>query len=144
MAGTLKNRFNIIMLAAVLVSLGLQSQGCHPLKSFKDIDTAVADNLIKAGRDSVNFVILDVRTPQEFASGYIAGAVNLDFKSADFPARLDELDKSKTYLVYCRTGGRSAKAMAMMKEKGFQRVYNLRGGITRWKADHLPVTDEYK
>ena len=130
----------MIMAKLAMVLLFLTLSGCHPLKPFSNIETDDAVKLIKARQNSADFVILDVRTPEEFNGGYIESAVNLDFKSPDFPARLEDLDKTKTYLVYCRAGGRSARAMTMMQEKGFKRVYNLSGGITDWQARQQPLS----
>ncbi len=123
-----------VLISVITFLMFILLNSCHPLKPFSDIEASDAVKLIQSGQNSGNLVILDVRTPEEFATGYIRGAVNLDFKSSEFPGKLDELDKTKTYLVYCRAGGRSAKAMTMMKEKGFQRVYNLRGGVLEWTA----------
>lgn len=78
-------------------------------------------------------VLLDVRTPEEIAQGKIAGAAELDFRSPDFAAQVDKLDKNKTYLIYCRSGNRSGQACKMMADKGFTSLYNLAGGILAWK-----------
>ncbi len=134
-----KTIFKILITVSTFLMVILLNN-CHPLKPFSDVETADAAKLIQARQNSADFVLLDVRTPEEFASGFISGAVNIDFKSPEFNGKLDELDKTKTYLVYCRSGGRSAKAMTMMKEKGFKRVYNLRGGIIEWNnAQKQPV-----
>lgn len=108
---------------------------CSHLKPFIDISPVQADEMIRANRDNPHFVILDVRTADEFNPEHLEGALNLDFKSVNFTVRIDSLDKSATYLLYCRSGGRSAKAMTLMKTKGFPKVYNLQGGITRWKKE---------
>ena len=86
-------------------------------------------------------VLLDVRTPKEFAEGHIAGAVNLDVQDPQFGAKLAKLDRDKTYLVYCRSGRRSASACGIMNEQRFPagRQYNLRGGITAWQQAGNPV-----
>ena len=80
-------------------------------------------------------VVLDVRTPEETAEGKIEGATELDFQSPDFAAQLDKMDKSKTYLVYCRSGNRSGKTCELMSEKGFAKFYNLAGGYTAWTTE---------
>lgn len=81
-------------------------------------------------------IILDVRTEQEFESGYIKGALNLDIRGgADFIASVEELDKSKTYFVYCRSGARSGQACQLMGQMGFEHVYNLEGGVLAWEGD---------
>ena len=85
-------------------------------------------------------VVLDVRTAREFASGHIAGAVNIDWNGPDFEKQVAGLDKSKTYLVHCAAGGRSAKACALMNDKlKFQNCYNLEGGMKAWEKAGKPV-----
>lgn len=85
-------------------------------------------------------VILDVRTPEEVAKGKIAGAVNVDFNAADFEKKIQALDKTKTYFVYCAKGGRSSKAVDQMSAAGFTKIYSLTDGIVGWKDAGLPVT----
>jgi rhodanese-related sulfurtransferase len=79
-------------------------------------------------------VLLDVRAPAEFASGHIEGAKNIDYRAADFPKRLEELDKNAKYALYCRTGFRSAEAMKLMAKAGFTDIADLQGGITAWSG----------
>lgn len=81
-------------------------------------------------------VILDVRTAEEFESGYIKGALNMDIRGgADFVASIETLDKSKPYFVYCRSGARSGQACQLMSQMGFSAVYNLDGGVLAWEGD---------
>ncbi len=81
-------------------------------------------------------VILDVRTAEEFESGYIKGALNMDIRGgADFLASIESLDKSKSYFVYCRSGARSGQACQLMSQMGFSAVYNLDGGVLAWEGD---------
>lgn len=83
-----------------------------------------------------NAVILDVRTEDECNQGIIAHSINIDFnKTADFIAAVEQIDKSKNYYVYCRSGIRSAKACDIMNELGIQNTYNLLGGIIEWNGD---------
>src|SRR3954469_10678262 len=91
---------------------------------------------LKASSDAV---ILDVRTPEELASGYIEGSRNIDFNSAAFKDSIDNLDRSKEYFVYCASGKRSGKAMDMMKAMGFEKVSALDGGLRMWNANGLPI-----
>ncbi len=80
-------------------------------------------------------VLLDVRTPKEFEEGHIKGAKNLNFFDKTFKDELAKLDKKTPVYVYCRSGGRSGKAMSMMKEMGFETVYNLMGGYLSWSKN---------
>ncbi len=83
-----------------------------------------------------NAQVLDVRTEEEFVEGYIPSAKNIDiYKGQGFLDEINELDKSKNYYVYCRSGARSAQACALMNENGIENAYNLMGGITDWEGD---------
>ena len=90
--------------------------------------------LLKAKPD---VVILDVRTPGEFASGHIDGAVNIDFKNANFANEIAKLDGSKEYLVHCRSGGRSTRSLKQFKSAGFTNIDHLDGGIIAWNKAGL-------
>lgn len=79
-------------------------------------------------KDQPNTVVLDVRTKMEWNMGHVAGATLIDINSGDFDAKIDQLDKSKTYLVYCRSGNRSSTAANIMIKKGFTDVKNVRSG----------------
>ena len=81
--------------------------------------------------------VLDVRTPDEFASEHIDNAINVNWNNPDFAAKAETYDKSKPVFVYCLSGGRSKKAAAKLSELGFTKVYELEGGILKWKADGM-------
>lgn len=87
-----------------------------------------------------NAVILDVRTPEEVSNGKLAGAQVLDFKSSDFASRLGQLDKTKTYFVYCKAGGRSSRTVEMMQKSGFKHVHELKDGYDGWVQAGYPVS----
>jgi rhodanese-related sulfurtransferase len=80
----------------------------------------------------VDLVILDIRTPEEFAAGRIAGAINIDYYASDFEAQLSELDLDVPYIMYCNSGNRSGNALPLMDSIGFTEVYELDGGIQAW------------
>jgi len=87
-------------------------------------------------KDDANAVILDVRTEDEFSEGIIPGAINIDiYKGQGFIYAVEELDKSKNYYVYCRSGGRSGQACSIMSQLGFKNTYNLLGGIMSWEGE---------
>ncbi len=106
-----------------------------PKNPVKLVDVGQAEKLIADKR----VVILDVRTPSEFAAGHLAGATNLDFHGSDFQSRLDHLDKRQSYLVHCAAGGRSARAGALMSGLDFTSVYDLKGGLNAWQKAGKPV-----
>lgn len=83
--------------------------------------------------------IIDVRTPEEFQSGHIATAKNINIYDTDFKAQLEKLDKQKPVFVYCKVGGRSAKAAKILQELGFTTVYDLEDGMMAWEKSKLPV-----
>ena len=87
-------------------------------------------------------VVIDVRTPDEYARSHIPDAVNIDLSSAAFTGLIGKLDRNGTYLVCCRLGGRAAKAARIMRQLGFTKVYNLAGGVDRWRAEGLPVSSK--
>ncbi|GCC51540.1 rhodanese-like domain-containing protein [Chryseotalea sanaruensis] len=100
---------------------------------FQNVDNKQFKELFK----KANTLVLDVRTPKEVAEGHIPQAnLFLDINGAFFESELVKLDKSKNYLVYCRSGARSARACKIMEDKGFKgELYNLAMGITGWDGD---------
>lgn len=77
--------------------------------------------------------LVDVRTPDEFAVDHIENAQNIDFKSPTFEEDITKLDKDKPVVLYCKSGGRSAKCVKKLEEAGFKKIYDLEGGISKWK-----------
>lgn len=86
-----------------------------------------------------DLVVLDIRTPEEFAGPRLADSVNVDFYAADFTDQLDDLDKTATYVVYCRSGNRTSQAIPIMRDLGFQVVYEVDGGIVNWANAGFPL-----
>ncbi len=86
--------------------------------------------------ETENAILLDVRTEDECSDGIIPNAIQIDiYKGQGFIDEVEILDKTKTFFVYCRSGGRSAQACAVMNQLGFENTYNLVGGFTNWKGD---------
>lgn len=113
----------------------MQASGCNN-NDITSVSVPEFEQEIQA--DSVQ--LLDVRTPQEYAEGHIAGAINIDVQSDDFqPAATQKLSKDSTILVYCRSGRRSLDAAEILTRLGY-RVINLKGGILDWQASDRPVT----
>ncbi len=84
-------------------------------------------------------VLIDVRTPEEFADGYIKNAKNINFYDDSFMNKINKLDKKQPVYIYCKKGGRSAKAAQKLKAAGFEKVYDLEGGISQWKDDNFEL-----
>ena len=91
-------------------------------KGYKNINLKKA---IKTINTSTNLILLDVRTAEEYSSGYIPNSINIDVLSSDFKSKIELLDKNKEYLIYCRSGNRSTIASSIMATNGFIKIYNL-------------------
>ena len=83
--------------------------------------------------------LVDVRTPEEYEAGFIDGFQNIDYFSDTFEKDIQELDKSKPVIVYCRSGKRSAKCSKKMIKAGFVKIYELDGGITKWQHEGFEI-----
>jgi rhodanese-related sulfurtransferase len=131
-------------LAAALVAAAALLAGCSGgTVSVSAGPTAASAPAAGASLESSDFaaaaklpgtVLLDVRTPAEFAQGHLPGAVNVDVESADFATKVAALDPSASYAVYCRSANRSKVAMTVMQQAGFTRLFDLAGGITAWQS----------
>ena len=108
--------------------------GCSSNDATQLISASDAMALIQSHHGNESFVILDVRTPTEFADGHISGALNIDFYSSDFSADIGALAKNNVYLLHCASGGRSGKAADIMAGMGFAEVYDLDGGYRAFSA----------
>ncbi len=101
-----------------------------------DVDVAKAAEIL-SGEEKV--VVLDVRTPEEFADGHLEGAVNIDYNGGSFEEQLAKLDPAKPYLVHCAAGGRSGRSLGTFKKLGFSKVYHLADGYNGWEDAGKPV-----
>ncbi len=123
--------------AAVALTVAVAACGGQATGTIEEVTPRAAAELL--AEPPAGLVVLDVRTPEEFAGGHLAGATNIDFYAPDFRTRLDALDKDVPYLVYCRSGNRSAQAVDLMRDLGFSQVYDVQGGILAWTAAGLPL-----
>ncbi len=105
--------------------------------TLSHVDAAGASALLTT-RPEV--VVLDIRSPRETQSGHIKGAVFANYYDKDFAQQLAKLDKQTPYLLHCRSGGRSTKALATLKQLGFRNIIHLDGGISAWQRAGLPLT----
>ncbi len=119
-------RLFAVLVASVFTLTACGSTGAVSTMNVNDFAKKISDTSI---------VLLDVRTPAEFAAGHIAGATNIDFESGTFESDIQKLDKSKSYAVYCRSGNRSGQATALMAKDGFKTIFNLDGGIINWQSE---------
>src|SRR6266481_1108082 len=137
----MKSTALICLVVGVLTTVSAQNASNQPAQSqkavskTKRIDVEEFDKL----RSSKINTVLDVRTEKEFQAGHIPGALNIDVNSPDFDQKLGQLDKSKTYLVHCGAGVRSARACTKMETLGFTNLYDLSPGFRGWKEAGKPV-----
>lgn len=114
------------VIAVMLVALA----GCG--SSTAAIELVSAEEAATTLDDASPEIILDVRTPEEFAEGHIDGAINIDFYAADFRSQLEALDPDASYVLYCRSGNRSAETATLMADLEFTDVDEIEGGILAW------------
>lgn len=133
----IKYIFTFIALVAVISCNSQNNQGAkHNEDSHQDTEIQMVNStgFNRLLEDQVTAI--DVRTPGEIAEGYIPGTLLfIDFNGPVFEAEIDKLDKNQPYVVYCRSGNRSRKALNIMKAKGFTKLYELEGGINAWQGE---------
>jgi phage shock protein E len=113
-----------------------------PTEATGIIDATPFDISMWLALSSRQFHFIDVRTPEEYASGHISYSVNIDISAPDFAQNIDNLDKAAYYIVYCRTGVRSTQASEIMLEHSFTHIVNMTGGITAWIDADLDNIDK--
>jgi rhodanese-related sulfurtransferase len=106
----------------------------------EDISLAEACRLTEQFAYDPGFVILDLRSPADYVSGHLEGAINLEYVSPfSFEKAVHNLDRSKRYLIYCYGGGRSAEAAILMEELGFDKIYDMTQGLNAWRVAECPL-----
>jgi rhodanese-related sulfurtransferase len=141
--------FSILVFLSLVISGILLVAGCGEKvatetpdltgQTIQDLTVQEAYALIQQNQLDPTFVIIDVRTPEEFSEGHIDGAINVDFRSENFRSQIDELNRNNKYLIYCRTGNRSRGALEIMVEMDFKEVYHLSAGIVKWVDEEYPI-----
>ena len=126
------NPIFVVALVAVAIVFFMAFKGIRQSNVFSSIDIKSFADKIKTEQ---GIIILDVRTPAEFAQGSIKGSINLDVNDLNFKDKISSFDKEKSYLIYCRSGMRSVKACNIMAENGFTKMFNLLGGYQAWSSN---------
>ena len=116
----------------LLIAVGLVTYSCKEENTSNKIQIVTPEEMQELS-ELEDVQLVDVRTPEEYKEGFIADFQNIDYLSPDFEKEIEKLDKSKPVIVYCKSGNRSGKCAAKMKEKGFVKVYDMEGGIAKWK-----------
>lgn len=125
------------MKRTLLLILGVAffTLGCAD-KVAKQVDANEFEALMA---DDASVQIIDVRTPDEYAQGFIENSTLMNFNGPGFKTQLEGLNKNKAVAVYCHSGARSNQAFEMMKEMGFKKIYELQGGIVAWQEGNKQV-----
>ena len=126
----------VVVALAATAACRLTSAGEKSPDGAIHVDAAGAEPLAQAGK----VMVVDVRTPEEYAEGHIAGAKNVDFLESDFEKQVAALERDKTYLIHCASGSRSMGALPLFQKLGFTSLYHLDGGFSAWKRAGKPVT----
>lgn len=101
----------------------------------ESVSLVLAPSEFKKAMTKTGAQLVDVRTMEEVAEGFIDGAQNIDFYGDNFESEILKLDKEKPILVYCRSGGRSGNTAKMLKAAGFREIYDLKGGYSNWPSE---------
>lgn len=127
-------------LLALMMAISVFAAACssgNATQTIELVSPGKAAEVIAENPDGL--VVLDIRTPEEFNEARLADAIMVDYYAADFADQIDRLDKNVPYVLYCRTGNRTADAAALMEELGFSEVYEIDGGIVNWYEQGYPV-----
>ena len=120
------------ILLVLLVVINVFAYSCKEESKSSEIQLVTPEEM-KELSQLEDVQLVDVRTPEEYSEGYIEDFQNIDYLSPNFDKEMEKLDKTKPVIVYCKSGNRSGKCAAKMKERGFVKVYDLDGGIAKWK-----------
>lgn len=129
-----------ILIGMAVFAIVLNS--CSNSMSKGNGTTLSATEFAQKIKETPSAPIVDVRTPEEFSKGHIPNAKNIDWNGNDFETQISALDKTKPVFVYCLSGGRSSSAASQMRSDGFKEVYELEGGIMKWRGANLPETTD--
>jgi len=121
--------FTFIFIVTILTS-------CQKSANINTVELSDFREILTAGND---YILLDVRTPEEFGSGHLENAVNINYYDQDFANQLANLDADKKVLLYCKSGSRSGEAAEKLVKAGFEEVIELKGGMLAWQAAGLPM-----
>jgi thioredoxin 1 len=137
-----KNNQMTKYLSIILVTVAIIFNSCTNGQSSPSTTSFSATEFSKKITELPGAPIIDVRTPGEFSQGHLKNAVNYDISTGEFEKQIASFDKLKPVLVYCMSGSRSTYAVRFMKSKGFKEVYELNGGMMKWRAANLPETTD--
>ena len=128
-------RVALICLAPAFASPQSPAQTTNATAAVTHVQAKEAAKLVEKGEVTV----IDLRTSKEFAASHIAGATNIDCQADDFAARLEKLDREKSYIIHCGSGRRSTNSLPKFEKLGFKHIIHLDGGLKGWEAAKNPV-----
>ncbi|MDH3294688.1 MAG: rhodanese-like domain-containing protein [Acidimicrobiia bacterium] len=130
----------VVSSAVLLVACGGSTDTASPADGgIRVVSPGAAAEMLEQQTDEL--VVIDVRTPEEFAEGHLDGAIQIDFYSEDFTDSLAKLDRDRPYVIYCRSGSRSGQTREIMADLGFIDVADIEGGIVAWEGSGLSTTN---
>lgn len=135
----------LTVLTMLILTVGCAEQVSENVSAeavTQNVRTVSVSEAVTMIAENKSLVILDVRSPEEFAEGHIKGALNINYHDDDFETRIAALDKSTPYLLHCHSGGRSGKTEKMLKSLGFTDVAHLKSGIAGWRKEGQPQVTE--
>jgi|SRR5690606_2007508 len=122
----MKKLILLLSVGVFLISCKEQETEHYKVLEVAQFEQAISENTV---------TLIDVRTPEEYQSGHIKSAQNVNIQSSDFKAQMKRFDREKPVYIYCRSGARSAKAGKILEEMGFKEVYDLKGGVLAWRGN---------
>lgn len=122
----MKKAIIVVIILTLIITMGFLFGNAQNENDTKLVSAA---NWEKLRVENPDYIVIDVRTPEEFSEDGINGAINVDYYSPTFKQDIAALDSSKTYLIYCRSGARSGNAAIILQELGMNSVYDLDGGM---------------
>lgn len=130
-------KFKLVFILFLSLSLSGCSQSVKSIAEREKIIVISPEDFDKIPDDAQ---LVDIRTPQEYATGHIKNAINIDFYKPSFLNKMEAtLDKNKPVYLYCRSGNRTGTASRILSEAGFKKIYDLKGGINNWNTKHLKI-----
>ena len=137
-----RHHITTLLICCLLVNVltcGCADEVEAPVQIIEEIIPQEAFTLVQGNQDDSKFFIIDVRTGEEFASGHLEGAINIDWYSECCEGWIDMLDRNNTYLIYCKSGKRSGEVLSLMSELNFKVAYSLSGGIIQWVEEGFSI-----
>ena len=126
----------LLLSLAIFLNAGISLQAQN---AYRDISVQQSDSLIKVRVNNPDFVLLDIRTQVEYDKSHLENSKMVNYLTRKGKREIFRLDKEKSYLIYCRSGKRSAALLKKMKRRHFSKVYNMLGGIRDWMKNEYPV-----